>query len=908
MTVRNLDYLLKPSSIAVIGASRRPNTIGAVLARNLFHARFKGPIMPVNPHEQAIEGVLTYPSVTALPLVPDLAILCTPAETVPGLIAELGARGTKAAVIISAGFGDADGQALRDKALVAARPHLMRLLGPNSLGLIVPGLGLNASFAHVAPNRGEIALVAQSGAVITAMIDWAATRNIGFSHLISIGDTADVDFGDLIDHLANEPDVRAILLYAEAVVHARKFMSAARAAARQKPVIVIKAGRSAEAARAAATHTGALVGTDAVYSAAFRRAGVLRVNDLGELFDAVQTLSIGAMAAFGRAGAGRLAILTNGGGIGVLATDALIADGGRLAELAPETTAALDQVLPKLWSRENPIDIISDAPAKRYADALEILMKDRSIDAILAINCPTAIGDSFWAAEAVAETYAKLPRHSRTPLLTCWLGDGAQAESRRLFAAHHIPTYTTPNSAVRGFMHLVRHARNQDLLMQTPPSVPDSFEIDPERARALIDDALRDGRDWLTEFEAKQVIAAYGIPVVATHRAADPDAAADAARSLGGPVALKISSPDLTHKSAIGGVVLDLGEPEQVGAEATRMRERIAVLEPDARIDGFTVQEMVRGADQHELVVGMTEDRLFGPVLMFGLGGTGVEVTDDRALALPPLNLMLAHDLMARTRVWRLLQGVHGRPAVATDAIADVLLKLSQLVIDFPEIVELDINPLVADPNRVIALDARVRVAIPTAPGARRLAIRPYPKNLEEIARLPDGTPFLLRPVRPEDEPGLQALFERMTPEDIRLRFFAPKKHLSHYAAARLTQIDYDREMGLVAVALDRDADGQPATSHGPLRGIVRIAADPDNQHAEFAVMVQSDFTGHGLGTLLMRKILDHARSRGIGEVTGQVLRENTGMLKLAKSLGFRRRPSTDDPGVVEVALGIADR
>ncbi len=900
MTIRNLDFLLKPTSVAVIGASRRANTVGAVVARNLFHAGFGGPIMPVHPRECSIEGVLAYPSVADLPLTPDLALICTPPDTVPGLIDALGRRGTKAVVVVTAGFGEfgTEGERLQQKLLDAAKPHLLRVLGPNCVGLLIPGIGLNASFAHVAALKGDVALVAQSGAVVTALLDWAAARKIGFSHMISVGDMADVDFGDLLDYLAADGSVRAILLYAEALTHARKFMSAARAAARQKPVIVIKAGRSDEAAKAARSHTGALAGADDVYDAAFRRAGVLRVHDLDELFDAVETLSLGTSAtSFAQCMRGRLAIITNGGGIGVMATDSLIEDGGKLAELSPDTVEKLDAVLPKTWSRGNPVDIIGDANAKRYAEALKVVLDDRNTDAILVLNCPSAVGDSLWAAQSVAETVDAQKAGRRRPVLTSWLGEGTAADARRLFAAHRLPTYHTPGDAIRGFMHLVRYYRNQELLMETPASVSDAYETQTNTARDLIDGVMRDGREWLTEYEAKKLIAAYGVPAVDTRHAADPDAAAEAARAIGGSVALKISSPDLTHKSDIGGVVLRLNDPERVRAEAIRMLGRIRLIAPDARLDGFTVQKMANRSEPHELIVGMTEDRLFGPVLLFGQGGTGVEVLADKALALPPLNLTLARDAMARTRIWNLLRGYRARKPAAIDEIAATLIKISQLVIDFPEIVELDINPLLADGDGVLALDARVKVGIPSLPGARRLAIRPYPKSLEEEVQLRDGRAFLLRPVRPEDEPALLRLVDRLTPEDIRLRFFAPMKHLSHKMAARLTQIDYDREMALVAVDQSAGTDG------GELRGVVRISADPDNVRAEYAVVVQSDMKGMGLGSLLMRKILDHARTRGLSEIFGEVLRENTGMLALCQRLGFTRQEHPDEPSIVEVRL-----
>jgi len=902
MSIRNLGCLFKPGSIAVIGASRQPRSIGQVVARNLFGAGFDGPIMPVNPQERSIEGVLTYPSVQDLPVVPDLAVIATPSPSVPGLIAELGQRGTKAAIVITADFMGPDirpgqsrpGQArpgkncqeLQQAMLDAAKPHLMRIVGPDCLGVMVPGHGLNASLAPVVPCKGDIALVAQSGAFLTSVVDWASARGIGFSHLISLGGMADVDFGDLLDYLAQDPGVRAILLYVEAITHARKFMSAARAAARAKPVIAIKTGRCEEAARAASSHTGTLAGADEVYDAAFRRAGMLRVAELDELFDAVETLSAGI-----RIRGDRLAILTNGGGMGVMASDALIAQGGRLAQLAPETVAALDGMLPSIWSRGNPVDIIDDAPGERYALALKALMSDRNVDAVLVLNCPTALADSTEAAHAVVDTL----RERRFPLLTSWLGEHSAAASRHLFTQNRIPDYHTPNQAVRAFMHLVRYRRNQEMLMETPASVAEQADVDMEAAHIHIGRALAEKREWLSEYEAKEVLRAYGVPAVHTVMAATPTEAERAAKRLGARVALKIQSPDILHKSDLGGVVLNLS-PDQVRTEAEAMLERLRSARPGARIDGFSVQEMAHRPDAHELIVGMTDDRLFGPVLLFGEGGTGVEVVADKALALPPLNLNLAREMMSRTRIYRRLQGYRSRPPADLTAIALTLIKVSQLVADFPAIAALDINPLFADDRGVLALDARIRVAPAELNGRRRLAIRPYPKQLEHDVTLRDGRTFLIRPIRPEDEPLIHEMVALTTAEDLRLRFFAPMRRLSHFMAARLTQIDYDREMAFVAVRPDE------VTGREAIFGVVRMSSDPDNERAEYAVLVRSDMKGKGLGLLLMSRLLDYARTRGIQEVYGEVLQENTTMLSLCRELGFDLRDRPDDPGILEVS------
>lgn len=890
MSIRNLDAIFKPRSITLIGASKERSSVGAVVANNLFNYGFTGPIMPVNPKHKAIEGVLTYPDARSLPEAPDLAVIATPAATVPDLIGQLGERGTRGAVVISAGFGEggnAAGEALRQAMLSAAKQTTMRIIGPNCIGVIAPLVGVNAGFAHVAPKKGHLAFVTQSGAVATSVLDWATARGIGFSHVVSLGDMSDVDFGDMLDYLTIEPEVRGILLYIEAVTQPRKFMSAARAAARLKPVVVIKAGRSAAAAHAVTSHTGAMAGSDAVYDAAFRRAGMLRVHDIGDLFGAVETLGMGQTPK-----GDRLAILTNGGGIGVMAVDALLERKGRLAPLSEETQQALDAFLPATWSRGNPVDILGDATGERYAHAMSVLLADANADAVLVLKCPTAISSGEEVARAVIDVLG----NSRRCVLTCWLGENEPFKARQLFASHRVPTYFTPERAVRAFADMLSYRRNQEALMQTPPSVPEDFVPDVAAARRIIDGAVADGREWLDEAEAKAVLEAYRIPVVPTRVAADPQAAAEVAAALAVPVALKILSRDITHKSDVGGVVLGLRAPAAVRAAAEAMQERLRRQLPSARIDGFTVQPMVERRGAFELIVGLSEDPQFGPVILFGHGGTGAEIIGDTAIGLPPLNMHLARELMERTRLFGLLQGFRGRPPAAIDAIALTLIKVSQLIIDFAEVLELDVNPLLADEFGVLALDARLRVHRTDQSPAKRLAIRPYPKELEQQVTLPDGRAFVLRPVRPEDEPAFQELFLKLSPNDIRMRFFAPKKALTHPFAARLTQIDYDREMALVLA--------EPGTAgRAPVFGVVHIAADADCERAEFAIMLRSDMGGLGLGPLLMRRIIDYSRERGLQELFGEVLRENRPMLRLCELFKFERHAKPDEPSVLEVHL-----
>ena len=895
MSVRNLSQLFNPSSVALIGASPKPTSVGAVAARNIRAAGFGGQIYLVNPRHREIDGHPCFPDVASLPEAPDLAVIATAPETVPPLIAQLGERGTKAAVVITAGFGEGGstrGEALRDAMLAAARPHLLRIVGPNCFGLMLPRVDLNASFVQIQPLPGRLAFVAQSGALLATVVDWATHRRIGFSHLVSLGDMADVDFGDVLDYLATDGHTRAILLYIESITHARKFMSAARAAARLKPVIVVKAGRYTESASAAASHTGAMAGSDAVYEAAFKRAGILRVNDLEALFDAVSTLGM-----LQPISGDWLALLTNGGGIGVMATDTLIYKQGTLARLADATIKRLNAILPSTWSHGNPVDIIGDATPSRYVEALTAVMDDPGVDAVLVMNCPTAITSSTEAAQAVLETIRQgTSRAGACGVLSCWIGDGPAEAARQLFREQGIPSYETPTKAVRGFMQMVRYRLGQAMLIEVPPDIPETFTPDRRAARRVIDAVLAAGRSWLLETEAKTVLAAYGIPVVPTVVADSPEAAAQAASPMAKPVVLKILSSTVLHKSDAGGVALNLETAAAVHERASWMREQFGrqASPQDLR---FSVQPMVQKPHAHELIVGMSLDPQFGPVLLFGHGGTATEVINDRCLALPPLNMNLAKEMIAGTRIHRLLVGYRGVPAADREAIAVTLLKVSQLICDVAEIVELDINPLLCDPAGVLALDARLRVEPAEGPAGRRLAISPYPMELEQVVHLPDGETLQLRPIRPEDEPAFQRLFAGLSPEAIRLRFLHPMKMLPKTLAARLTQIDYDREMALVLTG----KGARPAD----LFGIVRITADPDNEKAEFAVLLAEGKTGLGLGPMLMRRIIDYARSRGLSQIFGEVLHENRSMLALCKALGFKRRNLPDDPGVAHVVLDL---
>lgn len=894
MSIRNIDALFRPRSIALVGASRRTNSIGEVVARNLAAAGFDGPLHLIHPTASEIAGIPAVRSVADLPTPADLAVLCTPPDSIPGLIGEFARSGTRGAVVITAGFGEGQDGAERDAGMVrrqamldAARPATLRIIGPNCLGLLAPLAKVNASFGPMQPKPGRLALLSQSGAIVTAMVDWATHRGIGFSAAVSLGDSADVDAGDLLDWFATDSNTSAILLYLEAVTSARKFMSAARAAARAKPVIVMKTGRYEGSARAARSHTGALAGSDGVFDAAVARAGMLRVNTLTEFFEAAEALS-GRIQVRGN----RLTILTNGGGLGVLAAEALEAAGGKLAELDEGIREELDKTLPRTWSRGNPVDIIGDADIERYRTALMPLLRNRQQDGILVLNCPTPVADGGAAARTVIDTV----RTARVPIFSCWVGEGAASEARTLFTAAGVPTFDTPDQAIAAFMHLYRYRRNQELLMQTPPPWTDLPATAAHRGRAIVDAALNEGRSMLTQAESIRLVEAYGIPTAATRTAKTADEAAAIAEQIALPVALKILSPDISHKTEVGGVRLALRGFAEVKREAEAMQARIGERCPDARLQGFLVQQMVSRADGHELIVGIGDDIVFGPFLLFGKGGVEVEVVADRAIGLPPLNPLLARAMIDETRISRLLAGYRDRAPVNFDAVVQVLLALSRIAVDLPEVRELDINPLLATSGGVIALDGRVRLSRePRIP----IAIPPYPRWLAKTVSLADHTPLQLRPVRPEDEPKVRDMLGRCTTEDIRMRFLSQMRNLSKTDAARLTQIDYDRQMAFCAFQVAVDG------SEGDLAGVVRLAADADLSTAEYAIMVRSDLKGIGLGYLLMQEILAYARSIGLTRVFGHVLRENYAMLKMAHDLGFRERGVIDDASVVEVALDL---
>lgn len=897
MSYRFVQGLFNPKTIAVIGASNTPRKVGHVVMRNLLAGGFTGAIMPVNPRYESAAGVLCYPDVAHLPRTPDLAVICTRPKTVPELIDQLGARGTRAVIVMAGDLETtlgADGQPLAVAMLAAAKRHGVRVLGGGTLGVIVPALGLNATFSNLAVRPGPIGFVSQSDAVGTLVLDWAASRKVGFSHFVSLGEGTDIGLGEVLDFLGSDPDTKAILLYLEAVRDRPTFMAAARAAARNKPVIAIKAGRVPHDPLVGISNplfldTSSLISSDDVYDAVLRRAGILRVNQIEELFAAVETV-VRSRPINGE----RLVVVSNGGGAGGMVEDILHLAGYPMPRLAERSVARLKMLLPN-WNGKNPIDVRVGAPPKRYAEVLEILGDEGEGDAVLVIHTPAATVSSAETAQALIEGARAL---GAGRLLTCWVGDESVAAERVRFGEAKIPTFDTPGLAAQAFLHMLRHRRNQEALIQVPPSIPEEFAPEPERVRAIIRQALQSGQTRLDETAAKAVFAAYGIPVVETFFAATPEAAAELARCGGLPVALTIASPDLRSKWEVGGVALNLETADAVLAAARGMSERLREYKPAARFDGFNVQRMVPRRHARQLVVGVATDDLFGPVILFGEGGRAVELYRDLAVGLPPLNLPLAQDLIARTRAAALLRAHHDHPAADVDAIALTLVKVAQLVVDHPEIVELDINPLFADEHGVIALDGHLRLSAAPPRDAHRLAIRPYPKALEESVVLRDGRPVMFRPIRPEDQPAHVEFIARLTPDDIRSRFFHYFERLPDSQMARLTQIDYSREMAFIASALT--ADGQAETL-----GAVRAVADPDNHTAEFSIVVRSDLKGQGLGSRLLRKMIVYCQSRGTQVLAGEILAENEAIRGLLKAFHFRFEAG-EEPGLLRVSLDLA--
>lgn len=887
-----LHPLFNARSVAVFGASEREDSVAGTLFRNLRHAGYKGEVYPVNPKYATVFGERCYASAGELPTVPELALIATPASTVVSIMQACGQHGIRHAIVLSAGFREVgeQGMALEDALVAIARQYGIRFIGPNCLGIQRPSIGLNATFSQGVTQAGDLALVSQSGALCTAMLDWAETNGIGFSSVISTGASADLDFGEILDYLAVDTQTKGILLYIEGIRDARRFMSALRATARFKPIVMVKVGRHATGAKAAMSHTGALVGSDAVFDALVRRAGVVRVNTILQLFASARALSTHIQPT-----GNRLAIVTNGGGPGVMATDLAVDMGVRMAELSPETIETLNGVLPSNWSQDNPLDIIGDATAARYRAAVDACLRDDNVDGVLAMLTPQAMTRPTEAAQAVVDA----AKTSSKPVLTCWMGEAQVIEGRRLFKQAGIPYFTTPEPAVEVFSFLSAFYENQRLLMQTPGPLSHQAEPDVEGARLIIESTLAHGRHLLNEVESKALLSAFHIPIAQTLIARDPMEAMLLAQQLGFPVAMKINSPDITHKSDVNGVRLGLSSGQAVRAAFGEMLADIKRLRPDATLDGIVIEPMAARPHAREVLLGMTSDPVLGPVIVFGAGGVDVEALQDRAVTLPPLNHYLARDLIRRTRVATLLGPFRNRPPIDMDALENVLLRLSEMVCELPWLAEIDINPLLVDEHGALALDARIVIAprVPTADRYGHMAIHPYPAHLVTRWQLASGNDVLIRPIRPEDADLTQGFVRSLSEESKYFRFMDAVRELSPTMLARLTQIDYTREMALLALT---EIDGREVEL-----GVARYAINPDAESCEFALVVDDRWQKQGIGHKLMDVLMDVARSKGLKVMEGEVLKTNRPMLKLVEALGFHIEVHPEDDTVRKVSRAL---
>lgn len=870
----SLDKIFRPASIAVIGASDRTDSVGYAVLKNLTAGGFPGAIYPVNRKHTHIQGLKAYLSVLDIPHDIDLAVVATPGETVPDLIKECGKKGIHGMVILSAGFKEAgeEGQKAFEAVAKLAQKHNIRIVGPNCVGIINPHEKLNASFATHMALPGKLAFISQSGALGTAILDWAAAQNVGFSHFVSIGSMVDVSFHDLIDYFGSDPHTSSILIYMETLTHARQFLSAARAFARSKPIIVLKAGKSPAGAKAALSHTGSMAGNDAVFDAAFQRAGILRVDTIAQLFNCAETL-----AKQPRPLGNRLGIVTNAGGPGILATDYLAAHGGQLAKLSESTYQKLNELLPSAWSHNNPVDVLGDVSAARYAEAAQAVLADENVDGLLALYVPVATSSPT----EVAKMLLPLAHLSKKPVLTAWLGRQDVGEAREVFEQGGIPTYSFPESAVDVFLKMYQYDRNLQLLSETPVEFPEAFEPDRKRAKRLLETVATEGRLNFTEFEAKQLLACYNISIAPGGLATSAASAVEIATRIGFPVAMKISSPDILHKTEAGGVVLDVTDAEAAIAAFHQIFSAARNYNPNAHLHGVLVEKMLH--KRYELIIGAKKDPIFGPAILFGMGGVMVELLKDRNIGLPPLNMTLAQRLIENTRAYQLLKGFRGLPAVDLEAMRFLLCKFAQLVVDFPEIGELDINPFGVDEQGGIALDARVVLdadclAQKIAPHAH-LCISPYPREYHKTVALKNGKFATLRSIRPEDESMEAELFSHFSEETQHFRFFGPFAHPTHKQLARFTQIDYDREVAIVA---EMEDNGRKF-----IAAVVRLMVDSDNEAAEYVIVVADPWQGLGIGNLLTDYILDIARQRGIKKVYADMLKSNGKMVHMLQRRGF---------------------
>jgi len=891
-----LDKIFDPKSVAIIGASDEEGTVGYALMKNFTELGYKGKVYPVNIRKPEILGLKAYQSVEQIPEPVDLAVIATPAKTVPNVVEQCGKAGIKGIIIISAGFKEigAEGKALEGKVNEIKDKYGLRIIGPNCLGIIRPSINLNATFINKVPKPGNIAFISQSGALGSAILDWAIDQNIGFSNFVSIGSMIDVDFGDLIDYFGTDQKTRSILMYIEGLSEARKFMSAARHFARTKPIIVVKAGKFSESAKAAASHTGSLTGEDNVYDAAFKRAGIVRVEEIADLFNCAEVLGMQPLPK-----GPNLAIITNAGGPGVMATDALIAKGGKLAKLSQKTMEKLNEVLPHYWSRGNPIDILGDAKADRYKAVIEACMNDENVDGILIIYTAQAVAEPVEIAKTIVDLHKNQSYHNKT-VLTSFMGYGVVEEANRIFNENNIPTYSTPEQAIKTYLYMYQYERNLELIYETPEELPVN-ETPPKRPiMVILRNAAVEDRELLTEAEAKKLLEYYEFPVVKTCVSKTPEEAVSLANQIGYPVVMKILSPQITHKTDAGGVILDLNSDADVKKAYETIIQNAKKYDPNAEIEGVTVQKMIKKKG-YEVILGAKTDPLFGPVILFGMGGIGVELFKDFSLGLPPLNQTLVRRIMEETKVYQLLKGYRNVPPADIKLLEEIMVQFSQMLIDYPQIKEIDINPLFVGESEAFAFDARIVVdkksVFEKLEPHQHLVISPYPKKYETLWKLRDGRTVLLRPIKPEDEPLWLEMFQNFSEESIRYRFFQIIKDTPHEVRVRYCNIDYDREIAIVPELTEN--------GRKKILGVVRVSLEPDLKTGEIAFIIADPWQGLGLGTKMVDYVLEICKDMGVETVYGIMLPDNQRAISLMQKMGFTINYLDD--GTVKATLNLGE-
>ncbi len=874
MSTSGLDKIFNPRSIAVIGASDREGAVGQTLMKNLAQVRCKGAVYPINIHKDEVMGIRAYKSLDQLPEIVDLAIVATPAKTVPRVLEQCGKAGIMGVVIISAGFKEigSEGKALEDQILEIRKKYDLRIIGPNCLGIMRPSINLNATFATLMPKSGSIAFISQSGAVGLAILDWAIQGNIGFSNFVSIGSMIDVDFGDLIDYFGNDPETRSILMYIEGIADARKFMSVARHLAKTKPIIVVKAGKFTESSKAAASHTGALTGEDMVYEAAFKRVGLVRVDEVEELFYSTEVLSMQPLPK-----GPNLAIITNAGGLGIMATDILMSRRGKLAKLSGKTMEKLNNTLPHYWSKGNPIDVLGDAQADRYKTVIESCLDDQNVDGLLIINI--GLRDPVEISKIIVESCKK---NSNKTILTSFIGTEKEKEVHQILTKNNIPTFSTPEQAVKTYMYMYQYKHNLEMLYETPEELPGDISSPKMPLIAMMKTVAIENREILTEEEAKAVLLHCNIPVLRTQIARTADEATSLASQMGYPVVLKVLSPQITHKTDVGGVVLDITNEKELREAFNLIIERAKQYGPNTDILGVTIQPMIKKSG-YEVIIGAKRDSIFGPVILFGMGGIGVEIFKDVAIGLPPLNRALAKRLIEETKVYELLRGYRKKPPANLRLLVEILVRFSQMLVDFPQIKEVDINPLFIDEKEAFALDARIiiekNLLFTRTEPYEHLVISPYPARYEDYFKLQDGQEIFLRPIRPEDEPLMLEMFQNLAEETKRYRFFQVTGDKLHEAMARYCNIDYDRE---IVIAAELAEEG-----HRKIVGVIGLIIEAQGKTGEFAFITRDPWKGLGLDKKLFDNMIEICRDKRLETVYAKMLLDNHGDIELVEKKGF---------------------